>query len=78
MRADIIQRYREFFSKVFKESCPNCDGVMVVVGTEKEEFECGYRYMRFCSKCGFRKLISYDELFKALKEFGLENLVEVI
>ena len=78
MRADTIQRYKKFFNKVFIGLCPNCNGVMTITGIEKEEFEHGYRYARFCDKCGLRKLISYSELFEASKEFGLEDLVEVI
>jgi len=75
-RIDAIQRYKEFFDKVFKRLCPNCNGIMVITGTEKEEFKHGYRYVRLCSKCGLRKLVSYNELLDVSKEFGLEDLVE--
>ena len=71
-----IKRYRKFFSRFFKELCPNCHRIMALTEVEKEEFECGYRYARFCSKCGFRRLISYNELLDVSKEFGLEDLVK--
>jgi len=75
---DIIQRYKEFFGKIFNQLCPNCNKVMVIMGAEKEEFERGYWYVRFCSKCGFRKLISHNELLEMSKEFGLEDLIRIV
>ena len=78
MRVDTVQRYKEFFKKVFIELCPSCNGVMTIVEIEKEEFERGYRYAKFCDECGLRKLISYNELFETSKEFGLESLVKAI
>ena len=75
---EVIQKYKEFFNKIFKVRCPNCGGVAVVTGTEEEEFNRGYRYARFCSSCGFRRLILYTELLEASKEFGLEDFIETI
>ena len=75
---EVIQKYREFFNKIFKVQCPNCGGVAVVTGTEKEELNRGYRFARFCSNCGLRILISYNKLLEASKEFGLEDFIETI
>ena len=73
---DMTQKVREFFSKVFSELCPDCGRVMMVMSAEEEEFKHGYRYVKLCSKCGFRKLVSYNELLDVSKEFGLEDFVE--
>ena len=73
---DTIERYRKFFNRFFKELCPNCHGIMALTETKEEEFNRGYRYARFCGKCGFRKLVSYNELLDVSKEFGLEDFVE--